>query len=120
MTEPLTKIQLKSLFKQLQCFKEELSEGLKLSLESSDVVELDQSRVGRLSRTDAMQQQQMASAGQRRQHLQLGLIIKALQKIADEEYGFCVECGEDILLARLQIRPESEFCIACQNIQESQ
>ncbi len=118
MSKPITKAQIQSLLKQLLSSKEELSELLELSGQSADVVELDQSRVGRLSRMDAMQQQQMASAGQRRQQLQFKLIMKALQKIADEEYGYCNECGEGISFARLQIRPECELCVACQNIQE--
>ncbi|MFT5451513.1 MAG: DnaK suppressor protein [Enterobacterales bacterium] len=110
--------QIKILHKLLLSTEAELMSLLKLSQLSADIVELDQSRVGRLSRMDAMQQQQMASAGKRRQQYQLLQISQALKKIAEDEYGYCIECGEEIAFARLQIRPESEICVACQNLQE--
>jgi DnaK suppressor protein len=118
MSDTLSLKQIKNFREQLQSLKDDLTNLLLLSSQSADVVELDQSRVGRLSRMDAMQQQQMASAGKRRQQLQLELIEKAMQKIIDEEYGECIECGEYISFERLQIRPESELCIACQNTLE--
>jgi DnaK suppressor protein len=107
--------QIKILQKQLQTTERQLTKLLKLSELSADIVELDQSRVGRLSRMDAMQQQQMASAGKRRQQYQLLQISQALKKITENDYGYCIECGEEIAYARLQIRPESELCVACQN-----
>ena len=110
--------QIQILRKQLLSTEAELTKLLKLSRQSADIVELDQSRVGRLSRMDAMQQQQMASAGKRRLQYQLLQISQALKKIAEDDYGYCIECGEEITYARLQIRPESEFCVACQDLQE--
>jgi len=37
----------------------------------------------------------------------------ALSKIDDEEYGVCLECGEDILFERLMLLPESLYCVDC-------
>ncbi len=90
MTDNLSKKQIAILKEQLQTTKAELSSLLQISEQSADVVELDQSRVGRLSRMDAMQQQQMASAGKHRLQLQLTLISKAIKKIADDRYGYCI------------------------------
>ncbi|RLA01593.1 MAG: hypothetical protein DRQ47_07880 [Gammaproteobacteria bacterium] len=60
----------------------------------------------------------MASAGKHRLQLQLAQIAKAIKKIAIGEYGYCMECDEVIAIARLQIRPEGELCVDCQNEQE--
>lgn len=37
-------------------------------------------------------------------------IDKALRRIARKEFGYCLETGEPIGLARLLIRPVSEYC----------
>jgi DnaK suppressor protein len=50
-----------------------------------------------------------------------GLLSKvdtALRKIADGEYGECVNCGEDIGVKRLRARPVAELCIDCKSEQE--
>ena len=80
---------------------------------SSEVVELDQNRVGRLSRLDAMQGQAMAQASAERQQKQLILIANALERIDEGEYGRCLECDNPIAVARLEIEPTAEFCITC-------
>ena len=118
MKDTLTKSQIDVLTQQLISVKNELSRFLKLSESSSEVVELDQSKVGRLSRMDAMQQQQMASAGKRAQQLQLTQTNRALKKIEIDEYGFCIDCDDVIAFSRLQIKPESERCINCQQAYE--
>ncbi len=56
----------------------------------------------------------------RRQHdLAMVKSIKdALRRIEDQDYGFCEACGEDINIARLKARPESRYCIDCQDYRE--
>ncbi|MBX2849231.1 MAG: TraR/DksA C4-type zinc finger protein [Acidiferrobacterales bacterium] len=83
--------------------------------EASKTVKLDQNRVGRLSRMDAMQSQAMAQAGAARQQRQLTLIENALNRIDDGEYGRCLNCDDYIANARLKIEPTSEYCIRCAN-----
>lgn len=119
MIHTLTGEQKDKLVKRLKTSAEEISELLKLTDKSADIVTLDQARVGRLSRMDAMQQQQMASEGKRRQQLQLKQIISALKRADTGAYGYCVACDESIPFARLEIRPESELCVDCQQQQES-
>lgn len=40
-------------------------------------------------------------------------IRAALQRIRDDEYGFCALCGDDILPARLDVLPDTPLCKAC-------
>ena len=76
-------------------------------------VKLDQQAVGRLSRMDAMQQQAMAQASSRRRAGRHRRIEAALQRIADGEFGFCQDCGEDISKARLELDPTLPNCVSC-------
>lgn len=81
--------------------------------ESRQTVVLDQSRVGRVSRMDAMQGQQMALEASRRRQQQLKNIALALQRIEEEEYGYCQGCGEPIDTRRLDFDPANALCIKC-------
>lgn len=78
-----------------------------------DIVQLDQQSVGRLSRMDAMQRQQMALETQRRRALEKSQIIAALQRIAEDEYGYCADCGLEINQGRLKVRPTAHLCVEC-------
>jgi DnaK suppressor protein len=81
--------------------------------EAAQTVELDQSRVGRLSRMDALQAQAMAKESDRRRQLALQRIASALGRIEDDDYGSCFACGEDIPMKRLQVNPAVTLCIGC-------
>ena len=87
--------------------------------QDSEAVELDQTRVGRLSRMDAMQIQQMELALSRRQQDELIAIKQALKRLDDGEYGECFACGEDIDPRRLEIDPIATLCISCAQQRES-
>lgn len=82
-------------------------------------VELDQASVGRLSRMDAMQQQQMALAEQRRRKQTLQRIEAALRRIEDGSYGECTECGAPIAEARLRMDPAISLCLDCASQRET-
>jgi len=81
----------------------------------TDAVELDQSRMGRLSRVDALQQQQMAAAGRRRAEARLERVEIAIERYeeAPDEYDWCPCCGQPIGYPRLKAVPESAFCVPC-------
>lgn len=76
-------------------------------------VELDQTRVGRLSRMDALQGQAMAAATERRRLAGKHRIDAALERLDAGEYGYCVACGEPISPARLRADPAVATCIDC-------
>ena len=81
--------------------------------EAAGTVELDQTSVGRLSRMDALQGQAMSVELKRRQELQLGRISAALQRMEQGEFGECLDCGEVIAPARLQLDPATPLCVVC-------
>ena len=83
------------------------------SREAGETVELDQTKVGRLSRMDAMQAQQMALETERRRQQQLARIEGALRRIDSGDYGYCFVCGEEIDERRLAIDPAISRCMAC-------
>lgn len=76
-------------------------------------IELDQSRMGRLSRIDALQGQQMAQEIERRRQLRLTAITGALQRIESGDFGICFACGEDIDARRLAADAVITRCIGC-------
>jgi DnaK suppressor protein len=87
--------------------------------DGSAVVELDQTRTGRLSRVDALQLQAMASAGRERAALEIRRIDAALARIHSGTYGACVQCGEQIVAARLEAQPATALCLACAQAREA-
>lgn len=93
--------------------KAELEAVAAVGEESAAVVELDQTKVGRLSRMDAMQAQAMAQASSERREKLLRDIDAALQRIDDDEYGDCRRCGEPINPKRLDVDPTALLCIDC-------
>ena len=80
---------------------------------SAAVVELDQSKVGRLSRMDAMQSQAMAQASRQRREVTLRKIEVALKRLDDGEFGDCVDCDVPIDPRRLEFDPTVTQCIDC-------
>lgn len=86
---------------------------------STKPVTLDQQSVGRVSRIDAIQQQQMAIANQQQARQLLKRIELAIQRIEAGEYGACTHCGEPIAFARMQAQPFASLCIGCQSVSEN-
>jgi DnaK suppressor protein len=81
--------------------------------DAAATVELDQTRVGRLSRMDALQGQAMSQETQRRREQELRHIAAALQRIEQDKFGECMQCGEMIAEGRLAIDPAATLCIIC-------
>ena len=93
-----------------------IAEALALDETSRDarqIVELDQSSVGRLSRMDAMQQKAMADATAARRRADVTRLRAALARIDTDDFGFCDKCGDDIPLERLNIDPSLTRCAGC-------
>lgn len=93
--------------------RRELLEIATSSRESRKPVELDQSRVGRLSRMDALQDQAMALETERRREFEIRRIDAALARIESGDYGFCLTCGEEIEPKRLELDPATPVCVGC-------
>ena len=116
--DELTEAQEQEMAVALQRAADEIRRSLRTLDEAAQVVELDQPTMGRLSRVDAIQSQQMAKSNQGASRLRLRQIEAAAQRLQEGEYGFCRSCDEPIGLARLRVRPEAVLCIDCQERQE--
>jgi len=93
--------------------REELRDAQAATADDLKPVVLDQSAVGRVSRGDAMQMQQMAlESARRRERLYVG-VEQALRRLDDGVYGICIDCDEDIDVRRLNIELTATRCIKC-------
>jgi DnaK suppressor protein len=45
-------------------------------------------------------------------------INDTLRMIENDDYGYCIQCGEEIGLNRLQARPTATLCIDCKTLDE--
>lgn len=102
----------------LQQQRDSLMSAQQLAQDSTDIVELDQSSVGRVSRADAMQSQSMAIEGTRLRQQQLRKISTALALIESGDYGYCENCDQMIDIRRLEIDPAATLCVPCASKQE--
>ena len=105
--------------KKLLALRDELLQVQHTGDEAAQIVELDQSKVGRVSRMDALQNQAMAKESQQRRILQLQRITGALQRIEKESFGLCARCEEEIHRKRLELDPTVVLCIDCANKREN-
>lgn len=99
--------------RRLLAMRAELDATAEASREATRTVVLDQASVGRLSRMDAMQGQQMAFERSRRREDQLARIEAALKRIETGTFGDCFVCGEEIDARRLAVDPTITRCLRC-------
>lgn len=111
----LTDNDLEQLHQQMLQLKLQLQQVLDGQHQKAEPVILDQQAVGRVSRIDAIQQQEMAKAGEQHTAQRLMAINKALRHFEEGDYGYCEQCGLSINVARLKIKPEAQYCIQCQS-----
>jgi len=97
----------------LEARKAELIASVENASESAAPVELDQQVQGRLSRMDAIQGQAMAQATIERRRVEISQIDAAFLRMEEREFGYCVECGEDIAPKRLELNPAIARCVDC-------
>ena len=117
LPEELTSQQKTVLRKQLVALRDSLETAVSAAAESAKPVDLDQP-IGRLSRMDALQNQQLASANRRAHKTRLNQVIAALGRIDRDDFGLCLDCDEPIGYRRLAAKPESHLCLPCQRGRE--
>ncbi len=71
--------------------------------------------LGRLTRLEAMGEQDVNNKILDESRLRLTRLKNALQRIDKPMFGICIECEEDIGFGRMSIRPESVRCVECAN-----
>ena len=97
---------------QLEALVRDLEARLPVTEDQSQPVDLDEP-IGRLSRMDAIQMQQMAAAGLSREQQQLAQAHFALRLVDTDEFGLCRSCVEPIDIDRLRFQPEVLLCMGC-------
>jgi DnaK suppressor protein len=97
----------------LEAEKAELQRLADATAGDAKPVELDQTKVGRLSRMDAIQIQAMSAEAGRRRALEIQRIDAALKRIDEGGYGYCTACGDEIATKRLESDPAAPLCIGC-------
>ena len=98
--------------KRLEVLELKIEGNMSTNKDDSYVVKLDSS-IGRLSRMDALQNQQMALELKRRQENQLLRIKNAIKRMDKGQYGLCGKCKKSINEERLEIFPDTFTCINC-------
>ena len=108
-------LDLQHFQKRLIVLRDELQALDQSAHEAANTVELDQTRQGRLSRMDALQAQAVSQQRERRREHQLHKISAALNRIEQDDYGYCTECGDEIAYKRLEFDPATTLCFNCAN-----
>ena len=93
--------------------RDELIRAGEADEESRRPVEVDQTRLGRLSRMDALQAQAMAIETDRRRGVEMNRIEAALKRLENGEFGYCLSCEVEIPAKRLKFDPATPFCVDC-------
>lgn len=68
--------------------------------------------IGRVSRMDAINNKSINEAALRKAQDKFKKINISLERIDDDNFGYCIQCGEQIPIQRLLIMPGS-LCIRC-------
>jgi DnaK suppressor protein len=97
---------------QLLVLQRETEQQLKETAATYAPVQLDTS-MGRLSRGDAMQSQQLALEMKRRREQLMVRIESALARIREGTYGLCGRCRQPVSDQRLDAQPDVVLCIDC-------
>ena len=103
---------LKKYRQQLEESLVEIEQYLEKTKESAEAVSPDKS-LGRLTRMEAMQDQQLMLEARRRKKMQKVAVQSALQRIENGQFGRCIFCGNLIPEERLEVAPESSSCVNC-------
>ncbi|MBT8137589.1 MAG: TraR/DksA C4-type zinc finger protein [Gammaproteobacteria bacterium] len=106
-------LDLEKCRQQLLALQAELRDVAETGDAATATVELDQTRVGRLSRMDAMQAQAMSLEARRRREDTLRRVAAALRRLDGGDYGYCAGCDEPVDPRRLEFDPAATHCISC-------
>ncbi|PKN55007.1 MAG: molecular chaperone DnaK [Deltaproteobacteria bacterium HGW-Deltaproteobacteria-14] len=118
MADDLTDAQHDALADKLHALEAALEAQLGSATGDGRPVALD-TAFGRVSRVDAIQQQQMVKATRHRAQGRLIQVRAALDRVAAGDYGDCARCGDPIGFGRLDARPETPLCVGCQGEAEA-
>lgn len=91
---------------------------LKLEDQISELRELTQPiepdcAIGRVSRMDAINNKSINDAALQKRLIQENGLKAALDNIDQNDFGKCLNCGNNIQVGRILIMPESRKCVKC-------
>ena len=90
----------------------EIEDYLSKSEDAAEAVSPDKS-LGRLSRMEAMQDQQLVLEVRRRHKRKKADVLNAIARLEQDQYGNCMFCGNQISADRLDAFPEVQTCVNC-------
>jgi DnaK suppressor protein len=97
----------------LRTLRRQAEEAIESLQERDQPVELDQTVQGRVSRIDAIAQQQMARASKTRLLAELQRIDAAIARAERGVFGTCCRCAMAIEPRRLEADPTVALCMDC-------
>ena len=69
--------------------------------------------IGRITRMEAINSKSISEVSLAKSKQKLKALEKSLAFINDPDFGYCSHCEEPIPYKRLQIMPETPFCVLC-------
>jgi DnaK suppressor protein len=82
--------------------------GLEEITRPADTEDMDE-----ISRMDSIVTKSVNDAALVTARSRLAGLEYALKRIDDPEFGFCIDCGEEIPLPRLMAMPQATHCVGC-------
>jgi len=113
MRSHFTPDQIAELRDELLRLARRLERSRKTTGRAARPVKLDQISVGRLSRIDAFQNQQMTKGLQVREEARFAQIQEGLRRLEAGTHGLCAGCEKPIPFERLLVFPETLRCASC-------
>ncbi len=108
----MTDDDLKQYKESLLALQDTIKAGLAHKDPANDSISPDNA-IGRLTRMEAIQAQQISSAGREQMKIRLKRVQRALKQIEMGSYGLCARCNASIPEGRLAVMPEAPFCMNC-------
>jgi DnaK suppressor protein len=100
----------------LMAWKEDLMEGIKRTVNhmQDEYLQLPDPN----DRASQEEEFSIELRARDRERKLLHKIEKSLNRLANDEYGYCELCGVEIGLRRLEARPTADLCIDCKQLEE--
>lgn len=110
---PLKKKQLNALRDKILAEKERVLNTF--NAENEDLILHEEDRSDEVDQANADYERAQMLRFRNRDLFYVKKLSQALEKIDDEDFGSCQDCGEDIKFERLMARPTAELCISCKD-----
>ena len=104
--------EIEEIGEHLREWQEKLTRQLPSLKEAAKPVSPDNA-LGRLTRMDAIQSQEISKNTLQQVQAQLAKLEFALSQIGHPDFGFCLECESPIPAGRLKAMPGATQCVNC-------